>query len=66
MHGERGCGWMSGPKGAAVAIAPARWWLALTRGALARADSSPTASRRTPAVCHRAPAFRSPIGDRTR
>ncbi|MDQ3645527.1 MAG: hypothetical protein M3345_01165 [Actinomycetota bacterium] len=65
MSSERACGWMSGPKNAAVDIAPTRWWLAVTRGTLAKAYMAHTAGNRTPAMCHRAPSFRSPIGDRS-
>jgi hypothetical protein len=59
------CGWMSGPKDAGVQIPSAKWWLALTRGALIRSHYSMD-RRRPPVACHRTPTFCSPVGSKNR
>jgi hypothetical protein len=63
MNGERACAWMSGPKDAALRMAPAKWWLAISRDVLGKEYRRQRRSR-PPVWCHRTPTFFSPLTNR--
>ena len=58
---QQTCGWMSGPKDAAIDVPAAKWWLAISRGLLASGIRRQHALQRSPAVCNHLPSFVSPL-----
>jgi hypothetical protein len=63
MNGERNCAWMSGPKDATLTLPAAKWWLAISRGMLAK-DYRRQTKHRPPVRCHMTPTFTSPLVNR--
>lgn len=64
MTPERACAWMTGPRGSALRVPAVQWWLAVSRGVLAR-DARRTSTCRPPVTCSHTPAFNSPMTKRT-
>ena len=56
MAEDRTCPFMSGPANAAVVVAPAKWWLAISRDVLIN-DARRRRRNRPPVKCHRTPTF---------
>lgn len=57
----RTCGWMSGPDDPAVTVSSVKWWIAVSRGTLARDYVRQLQKTRPPVTCRRTPAFVSPL-----
>jgi hypothetical protein len=65
MRNRTMCRWMNGPRDENAPVPAPRWWLAVSRGKLAR-DYLPRSTVRSPATCDRTPAFVSPLLNRTK
>ena len=61
MNGQTTCGWMSGPRDAAIDVPVAKWWLAISRGLLASGIRRQQLLFRAPSGCRRLPSFASPL-----
>jgi hypothetical protein len=61
MSQQTTCGWMSGPRDAAIDVPAAKWWLALSRGLLTSGIRRQHPPYRAPAACNELPSFASPL-----